>query len=74
MVRVSAPEPNLRDTTALARDPVASGPWLRRSPWPLRRAAWHTAGLVAAIALAWLILRAYRRPDFLIDLVNLNLC
>jgi hypothetical protein len=39
-----------------------------------RRVVWHTVGLVLAVALAWLIMRAYRQPDFIIDLVNMSLC
>jgi hypothetical protein len=45
---------------------------LRRGAY--RRIVWHTVGLLAAVALAWLIMRAYRQPDFIIDLVNMNLC
>jgi hypothetical protein len=36
-----------------------------------RRVLWHTAGLVIAIALAWLLLRAYRQPEFMIDFLSL---
>jgi hypothetical protein len=39
-----------------------------------QRAFWHSVGLVLALAVAWLVFRAYRQPDFLIDLVNLQLC
>jgi hypothetical protein len=39
-----------------------------------QRTFWHTVGLVLALAVAWLVFRAYRQPDFLIDLVNLQLC
>ncbi len=39
-----------------------------------RRAWWHTVGLVLAVALAWLILRAYRQPEFLLELSRLQLC
>ncbi|MCC7325265.1 MAG: hypothetical protein IT521_00480 [Burkholderiales bacterium] len=39
-----------------------------------RRTLWHTVGLLLAAALAWLILRAYRQPEFMLDLVNLRLC
>jgi hypothetical protein len=38
------------------------------------RAFWHSVGLLLALAVAWLVFRAYRQPDFLIDLVNLRLC
>jgi hypothetical protein len=39
-----------------------------------RRTFWHTLGLVIALALAWLIFRAYRQPDFMLDLMNMRLC
>jgi uncharacterized membrane protein len=39
-----------------------------------RRAVWHSAGFLLALAIAWLVFRAYRQPDFLIDLVNMQLC
>ena len=39
-----------------------------------RRTLWHTAGLLVALALAWLILRGYRQPEFLLDFVNMRLC
>jgi hypothetical protein len=39
-----------------------------------RRVLWHTAGLLIALALAWLILRGYRQPEFLLDFVNMRLC
>lgn len=39
-----------------------------------RRVAWHTIGLLIAGALAWLIVRAYRQPDFMIDMVSGFLC
>jgi hypothetical protein len=39
-----------------------------------RRTLWHTAGLLTALALAWLILRGYRQPEFLLDFVNMRLC
>jgi hypothetical protein len=38
------------------------------------RAFWQSVGLLLALAVAWLVFRAYRQPDFLIDLVNLRLC
>jgi hypothetical protein len=40
----------------------------------VQRAFWHSVGLVLALAVAWLVFRAYRQPDFLIDLVNLQMC
>lgn len=51
-----------------ARDPVGVRRFLSR------RMIWHTLGLVIALALAWLILRAYRQPEFMIDLLSLRLC
>jgi len=39
-----------------------------------RRAFWHSAGFLLALAIAWLVFRAYRQPDFLIDIVNLQMC
>ena len=43
-------------------------------PAGLRRVAWHALGLVVAALLAWLILRGYRQPEFLLDLANMRLC
>jgi hypothetical protein len=63
---VRAPEQLSLDT---AHGPAAGG-----GRFPVRRVVWHTLGLLLAGALAWLILRAYRQPDFIIDLVNLSLC
>jgi len=39
-----------------------------------RRLVWHTAGLVVAIVLAWLVFQAYRQPEFMLELSNLRLC
>jgi hypothetical protein len=39
-----------------------------------QRAFWHSVGLLLALAVAWMVFRAYRQPDFLIDFVNLRLC
>jgi hypothetical protein len=39
-----------------------------------RRLVWHTAGLLVALVLAWLILQAYRQPELIIDLTNLRFC
>ena len=39
-----------------------------------RRVFWHSAGILLALAVAWLVFRAYRQPDFLIDFVNMQLC
>jgi len=35
---------------------------------------WHTLGIIVAIAVAWLILRAYRQPEFMLDLMNMGWC
>ena len=35
-----------------------------------RRVLWHSLGLVIALALAWLLLAAYRQPDFMIDMLS----
>jgi len=39
-----------------------------------RRVFWHTLGLLIALVLAWLVFRAYRQPDFMLDLMNMRLC
>jgi hypothetical protein len=39
-----------------------------------RRALWHTLGLAAAIAVAWLVLNAYRQPEFMLDVMNMSWC
>jgi hypothetical protein len=39
-----------------------------------RRLVWHTAGILIAAAVLWLIFRAYRQPEFLIDFANFRLC
>ncbi len=39
-----------------------------------RRIVWHTLGIVIAIAVAWMIFRAYREPEFLLDLMNMSWC
>ena len=38
------------------------------------RAFWHSAGILLALAVTWLVFRAYRQPDFLLDLANMQLC
>ena len=40
----------------------------------MRRVAWHTLGILIAALVAWLILRGYRQPEFLLDLANMRLC
>ncbi|HQR09901.1 MAG TPA: hypothetical protein PLW68_01135 [Casimicrobiaceae bacterium] len=39
-----------------------------------QRAFWHSLGFLLALAIAWLVMRAYRQPDFMIDLVNMQFC
>jgi hypothetical protein len=39
-----------------------------------RRILWHALGLLVAALVAWLILRGYRQPDFLLDISNMRLC
>ena len=39
-----------------------------------RRLVWHTAGLLVALVLAWLLLQAYRQPELIIDLANMRFC
>ena len=39
-----------------------------------RRLVWHALGLISAALVAWLILRGYRQPDFLLDISNMRLC
>ncbi|MGI8895574.1 MAG: hypothetical protein ACR2HE_07985 [Casimicrobiaceae bacterium] len=61
------PEP---DTSS----PDAHGAALLPRRFRSHRTVWHTAGLLLALAIAWLMFRAYRQPDLLIDFVNLRLC
>jgi len=42
--------------------------------WFSRRTLWHSLGVLAALALAILLLQAYRQPDLLLELSNLRLC
>jgi hypothetical protein len=39
-----------------------------------RRLVWHSLGLIVAVAVAWLVFRGYRQPEFLLDLANMRLC
>ena len=39
-----------------------------------RRTLWHSLGMLVALALAWLIVRAYQQPALLIELSNWRLC
>jgi hypothetical protein len=36
--------------------------------------AWHAAALVVAALAAWLIIRGYRQPEFLLEFANMRLC
>jgi len=54
--------------------PDAHGAALLPRRLAAHRTAWHTVGLLLALALAWLVFNAYRAPEFLIDFVNLRLC
>ena len=58
------------DDLAIGNAGAASGP--RR--FLSQRAFWHSLGLLLALAVAWLVFRAYRQPDFLIDFANMQLC
>jgi hypothetical protein len=60
------------DTKIFPTPGDGAGPASRR--WLARRTLWHTLGLLVALALAWLILKAYRQPDFLLELSTLSLC
>ncbi len=59
-----------------ASEPLSSTPAQRVAPahFFARRAVWHTLGVLLAVLVAWLVFRAYRQPDFLLDFVNLRLC
>jgi len=39
-----------------------------------RRFVWHLLGLILAGVLAWLLLMAYRQPEFMLELSNMSLC
>jgi hypothetical protein len=39
-----------------------------------RRHAWHALGVLLAAVVAWLIVAAYRQPDFILDLAGMRLC
>jgi len=39
-----------------------------------RRTLWRWLGLVLAATIAWLLVVAYRQPEFVLDLANLRLC
>jgi hypothetical protein len=39
-----------------------------------RRFAWHALAVLLAAVVAWLILAAYRQPDFILDLAGMRLC
>ncbi len=61
--------------TSGERDPVAAGESAAGGPrfWS-RRTFWHGVGLAFAAALVWLVMRAYRQPEFLLEFSNLRLC
>jgi hypothetical protein len=40
----------------------------------VKRATWHTLGLIVAAMLAYAIWRGYQNPDLLLDLSALRLC
>jgi len=63
---VSAPDDQ---TLSTARGPAAG-----RRRIASRRIFWHTVGLLIALALAWLILRGYRQPEFILDFASMRLC
>jgi hypothetical protein len=52
----------------------ASGAAQRPRRFFVRRSLWHTAGLLLALAVLWLIFRAYTRPEALLDFANFRLC
>ncbi|HLW12095.1 MAG TPA: hypothetical protein VKU81_05300 [Casimicrobiaceae bacterium] len=39
-----------------------------------RRFAWHALAVLLAAVVAWLILAAYRQPDFILDFAGMRLC
>jgi len=39
-----------------------------------QRAFRHSLGLLLALAVAWLVFRAYRQPAFLVDFANMQWC
>ncbi|MEP7327841.1 MAG: hypothetical protein ABI777_01420 [Betaproteobacteria bacterium] len=49
--------------------PASSSP-----QWLARRTLWHTVGVLLALALALLVLQAYRQPELMLELSNLRLC
>jgi hypothetical protein len=53
-------------------EPPTPPPWIPGTG--LRRVVWHAVALVIAALVAWLILRGYRQPEFLLDLANMRLC
>lgn len=61
--------------TSGERDPDACSETATDAPrlWS-RRTLWHGVGLAFAVALAWLVMRAYRQPEFLLEISNLRLC
>lgn len=39
-----------------------------------RRGVWHVVAFLLALAVAWLVARAYRQPGFILDFANFLLC
>jgi hypothetical protein len=39
-----------------------------------RPQAWHALGVLLAAIVAWLIVAAYRQPDFILDFAGMRLC
>ena len=56
------PDPPAHDAAALLRRFLA------------HRVVWHTVGLIVALVVTWLLFRAYRQPEFIIDFMNLRFC
>ena len=54
--------------------PTARGAAAGLRRFASRRVLWHTVGLLIALALAWLILRGYRQPEFILDFASMRLC
>ncbi len=64
---MAAPDELLPDP---ARGEVAAG----RVHFFNRRRLGHVVALLLALAVAWLVARAYRQPGFILDFANFLLC